>query len=207
MALRFRTILSASAKGKDGKIRPQAPESMESRRFLPTVLRCWRMRLAARSMSRSAMSIWGQSIWGQVLYFAAIRNRHADRGAWMTAAHEPHGYTLTEIAATVGLPDTRPDPYCVRPLRREIKSHRPVHAHSILLEGDPQMAVIDAAGVDRQFGPVFRDVAQVFLARRGAVLLQLGRPLPNVTGLKVETALMPSANQATVLGDGAGGVR
>jgi hypothetical protein len=59
-------------------------------------------------MSGSAMSIWGQ-----VLYFAAIGNRHADRGASMTAAHEPHGYTLAEIAATVGLQDTRPDPYCV----------------------------------------------------------------------------------------------
>jgi len=52
-----------------------------------------------------------KSIWGQVLYFAAIRNRHADRGAWMTAAHDTHGYTLAEIAATVGLQDTRPDPY------------------------------------------------------------------------------------------------
>jgi hypothetical protein len=47
------------------------------------------------------------------LYFAAIRNRHADRGAWMTAAHDTHGYTLAEIAATVGLQDTRSDPYCV----------------------------------------------------------------------------------------------
>ena len=56
-------------------------------------------------------NIWGHNIWGQVLYFAAIRNRHADCGAWMTAAHDTHGYTLSEIAATVGLQDTRPDPY------------------------------------------------------------------------------------------------
>ena len=33
----------------------------------------------------------------------AIRNRHGDRGAWMTAAHDTHGYTLAEIAAAVGL--------------------------------------------------------------------------------------------------------
>ena len=44
------------SEGKDGKIRPQAPESTESRRFLPTALRCWHMRLAARSISRSAMA-------------------------------------------------------------------------------------------------------------------------------------------------------
>ena len=33
----------------------------------------------------------------------AIRNRHGHRGAWMTAAHDTHGYTLAEIAAAVGL--------------------------------------------------------------------------------------------------------
>ncbi|MCH7914431.1 MAG: hypothetical protein IH856_15560 [Deltaproteobacteria bacterium] len=48
------------------------------------------------------------------MYFAAIRNRHADRGAWITAAHDTHGYTLAEIAAAVGLQDTRPDPYCAK---------------------------------------------------------------------------------------------
>ncbi len=59
-------------------------------------------------------------IWGQVLYFASNRDakasahprpavtcgdpkRHGDRGAWMTAAHDTHGYTLAEIAAAVGL--------------------------------------------------------------------------------------------------------
>ncbi len=34
---------------------------------------------------------------------AAIRKRDSDRGAWMTAAHDTHGYTLAEIAAAVGL--------------------------------------------------------------------------------------------------------
>lgn len=34
---------------------------------------------------------------------AAIRKRHGARGAWITAAHDTHGYTLAEIAATVGL--------------------------------------------------------------------------------------------------------
>ena len=33
----------------------------------------------------------------------AIRNRHGDRGAWMTAAHDTDGYTLAEIGAAVGL--------------------------------------------------------------------------------------------------------
>jgi len=34
---------------------------------------------------------------------SALRGAHADRGAWMTAAHDTHGYTLAEIAAVAGL--------------------------------------------------------------------------------------------------------
>lgn len=37
------------------------------------------------------------------LHHAAWVTRHADRGAWMTAAHDTHGYTLAEIAAVAGL--------------------------------------------------------------------------------------------------------
>ena len=78
--------------------------------------------------------IWGH-IWGQVLYFAAIRNRHADRGAWMRAAHDTHGYSLAEIAAAVGLQDTRPDPYCVLTLGSE-PNGKPITSLTLALESE-----------------------------------------------------------------------
>lgn len=34
---------------------------------------------------------------------SALRKTHAERGAWMTAAYDAHGYTLAEIAASVHL--------------------------------------------------------------------------------------------------------
>lgn len=33
----------------------------------------------------------------------SLRDRHAERGAWMTLAHDRHGYTLAEIGAEAGL--------------------------------------------------------------------------------------------------------
>jgi putative transposase len=33
----------------------------------------------------------------------ALRDRHRERGAWMTVAHDRHGYTLAEIGSTAGL--------------------------------------------------------------------------------------------------------
>ena len=58
------------------------------------------------------------------------------------------------------------------------------------------MAVMDAAGVHCQFILVLRDVAEEFPARRGAILRQPGRPVPDLARLQIETAVVPSTNQA-----------
>ena len=71
--------------------------------------------------------------------------------------------------------------------------------HSV--ERDPQVGLVNAAGVDRQFRSILRDVAQEFPARRGAILLQPRRPVPNLARLQIETAVVPTADHAAVFGD------